>query len=61
VLGCCLEILATMEATSRPTISNVMPVFGTLPTCLDSYNHTIAVIDGQIPKIKVNRVAILLA
>ena len=60
MLGCCLEVLATMEATTRPTISNVMPVFGTLLTCLDSYNHAVAVIDGQIQKIKVNLVAMLL-
>jgi hypothetical protein len=52
--------MATMEATTRPTISHVMPVFGTLLTCLDSYNHAVAVIDGQIQKIKVNIVAMLL-
>ena len=59
VLGCCLEVLAIMEATTRPPISNVMPVFGTLLTCLDSYNHAVALIDGQIQKIKVNLVAML--
>jgi hypothetical protein len=49
-----------MEATTGPTISNVMPVFGTLLTCLDNYNHAVAVIDGQIQKIKVNLDAMLL-
>jgi hypothetical protein len=60
VLGCCLEVLATMEATTRPTISNVMPVSGTMLTCLDSYNHAVAVIDGHIQKIKANLIAMLL-
>jgi hypothetical protein len=54
-----LEVLATMKATSRPTISNVMPVFGTLLTCLDSYNLAVAVIDGLIKKFKVSGVAML--
>jgi hypothetical protein len=48
-----------MEATTRPTISNVMPVFGTPLTCLDIFNHAVAVIDGQIQKTKVNLVAML--
>jgi hypothetical protein len=53
-------LVATLEATTRPTISNIMLVFGTMLTCLDSYNHALAGIDGQIQKIKVGIFAMFL-
>jgi hypothetical protein len=58
VLGCRLEVIATMVATTRLTNSNVMPVCSA--GIFGHYNNEVAVIDGYIQKTNVGSVALLI-
>jgi hypothetical protein len=58
VLGCRLEVIATMAATTRLTNNNVMPVCSA--DMFGHYNNAVAVIDGYIQKADVGSVALLI-